>query len=203
VNATYRFERSLDLQMIKRHLRIFMAAVFAAFAALAIALLFRSYLVSDAIYFRRGTDASNTRATLLTFSGRVFLDIHQRDEPRLQAAHSTASSGWKYQKNSGVDWPLPKTDHAFLGFGWSHSTNVQNITGYVHEVFQLECPIGTPVLLSLVLAALTLRRSLMAPPGHCPQCGYDLRASVDRCPECGRVKPVQTESGRRVNPIEH
>jgi rubrerythrin len=28
-------------------------------------------------------------------------------------------------------------------------------------------------------------RALRYPPGHCPKCGYDLRASPDRCPECG------------------
>jgi len=47
------------------------------------------------------------------------------------------------------------------------------------------------ILLSLGSAIVVLHRRGKYPPGHCRKCGYDLRASKDKCPECGTdISPV-------------
>lgn len=41
--------------------------------------------------------------------------------------------------------------------------------------------------LLVVLSGLGALHRRHAPDGHCPTCGYDLRASTERCPECGSL----------------
>lgn len=43
------------------------------------------------------------------------------------------------------------------------------------------------ILPTIKLAVLSYRRRTVNRSEHCRQCGYDLRATPDRCPECGRV----------------
>jgi hypothetical protein len=57
---------------------------------------------------------------------------------------------------------------------------------------QLTIAPGWPVLISLILCSLwvmlVIRQRRLARDGnHCQNCGYDLRATPDRCPECGMI----------------
>jgi hypothetical protein len=60
---------------------------------------------------------------------------------------------------------------------------------------ELRVAAGWPILLALVVTSLSLsilvrQRRMAGSRRHCRNCGYDLRATPDRCPECGLVPPA-------------
>jgi hypothetical protein len=62
----------------------------------------------------------------------------------------------------------------------------------------LECHVGYTValtgLLPLTWTVAALRRRRRNVAGLCPACGYDLRATPERCPECGAAAAVQSQA---------
>ena len=58
---------------------------------------------------------------------------------------------------------------------------------YQRTITRVRVSLGVPLLAATVLPALWLTRRYLRrrPSGLCPKCGYDLRATPNRCPECG------------------
>jgi hypothetical protein len=81
-------------------------------------------------------------------------------------------------------------DHEFVRFlGFAYSYYVQR-SGMPCIFVDFEIPLWFPlVITSLPPIFWILNRRRLLEPGLCLACGYDLRATPDRCPECGTIPP--------------
>lgn len=81
----------------------------------------------------------------------------------------------------------------------SISINFMSFTGWY-----LQCPIGALLIVTMALPLFQLARALRrarvrrraVSGGCCLKCGYDLRASEGRCPECGTPMPKEMDPVR-------
>ena len=81
---------------------------------------------------------------------------------------------------------LPR--HESFGFEWTGLDFKSGMPGFIAIPYWA---IAIP-LAALCVWAILRRRSQRPRllPGHCRACGYDLRGSGGRCPECGRDSPA-------------
>jgi hypothetical protein len=97
-------------------------------------------------------------------------------------------SGTRFEVKRGVSmWPRLASE---MGFGAVHEDH--NGSGLHWGYWKLSVRPWLPVILLAVAPILWVRNQLRVfrarhanRIGLCPTCGYDLRASPDRCPECG------------------
>jgi hypothetical protein len=73
--------------------------------------------------------------------------------------------------------------HGFglAGFYWEHTSFAQQ----VDNIFAV--PDWFLMVVFLIAPIRWLRRPTWHTEGYCASCGYDLRATPDRCPECGKI----------------
>jgi hypothetical protein len=131
------------------------------------------------MHFRTCIISNNTDSISIE-SNRVFLEASSviADRPALARYHSSPPGPffvlWANDQSGRLGW---------LGFHYA-SWQSPVLTGWT---------IGLPHwLLALIAGALpgvrvagSARRRYRKSRGRCPKCTYDLRATPDRCPECG------------------
>lgn len=142
----------------------------------------RSYWVADSWDW----DIAGTRVSVGSVRGVVWWD-RIRFTPASQARYSRGP-GYHRQMVGGGRGNVAGPGWSFAGFRWVDS-HMNLRPGAITIVIQgLRIPDWGLVLASLILPGAWLIRSRSRrrnPPGLCRRCGYDLRATPDRCPECG------------------
>lgn len=140
----------------------------------------------------------------------VFASFPAMDE--LQAAdvrrQRPVQFRWLHTRTSAKSLEPPADSASRWGFMWSRRDASPDrdewiwASGTVSQAFRIDySPVQMAVpwwFLALLFSLLPARaawiwyRRRRHPPGYCSACGYDLRATPDRCPECGAITKVLT-----------
>ena len=140
----------------------------------SVVLWVRSHWVGDWLIWKRG---------------RVFWLASVAGQFRVGGGYSSNGDQFNYQRIP------PDTDFSEM---WPLSSEVIEFAGFAVDKkgsptwYKAAAPAWAVVVPSAVLPGIWLvkrRRRDLARPGLWPGCGYDLRATPDRCPECGRANP--------------
>ena len=154
---------------------------------------------TEALYWGRiadaGTELHASNWTLRSAHGLAYLELDDRRFSNPLPANLYSADGWPsigvprglaYGRGNIGRWPGSRWDS---GFGYLCSSQPVRPPVYLWQDYrQFTVPYWSLFLLTAALPTRFAIRSLRHrhKPGHCATCGYDLRASPDYCPECGR-----------------
>jgi hypothetical protein len=142
------------------------------------ALWVRSYRIGDAVGWPGETLAA-------TSEGRLYFSFIAERFANENPWRSVTV--WQWSDRTGRR-PVPRFE--FAGFAYTTIGTPAVSTSFAVPMWFL-------VLLFAIAPAVWIRRLLRSRrrrrAGHCPVCGYDLRATPERCPECGTERVLATD----------
>ncbi|MBC8106331.1 MAG: hypothetical protein H7Z14_07065 [Anaerolineae bacterium] len=181
-------------------------------ATLALILLALSAFGTGTMSF---PSADRQRAGFAGFqSGTAYFAWQSFLDGPTDATHMADITNWgkvtiRTQRGESVSGGMPSIDleSRFVGIGWTSEPIVQRLGMYEPSTqplsdsgrlfsgtfraryYGLKIPLIWIALLSFIYPAIIVRHRLLISRrlahGRCVQCGYDLRESPERCPECG------------------
>src|SRR4051794_20937887 len=172
---------------MKRRLLNLLTALSLLMCVAVTALLVRSYCVSDYVRrvgaVRHAGDIDLIEWAGTAWQGRVVVSGSSHRLPLSERFDAPFFRGWQWERQA-VDTGLPlaraPTVADRLGFRWE-APKTFGTKGSWGRRRPVPCALGAPAaLLGAVPAVRLYRRVRRQPPGHCPACGYDLRATPDR-----------------------
>jgi hypothetical protein len=133
-----------------------------------------------------GAETAGVQRALCSQDGRLWyayarsfaMDDPSRGQGRRTRWHAALaeSDDRPHQRLSAPAWLAPMLD-------WSQHTNASRELRYITVSY---VPLVAASAIGVLLAGRGLRlRRRRARRGLCEQCGYDIRATPQRCPECG------------------
>ena len=159
----------------------------------------RSYWTIEAVWW----NTAHSNLTIVSSRGYIFFHGYGEskygvillDRPGYGYISQSASyQGWPGYGNG----PGHGYDYSFFGFAFTTGgdSKVQTAggTSYTSPQWEIRIPAPAVALATAIMGTIIvrhLRRGRHA-VGCCQKCGYDLRATPHRCPECGAV-PTSAE----------
>ena len=194
---------------MKRFARIFLFAVRVTSVVLLVAIVaawVRSYFRLDIISLVRDEPMTAvwTRKIYAVRSsgGSIMLEYTRSDQPStpfiVQAMRKDA------QRRDGWNWDVASDSNGYLWRFAGPPRDIWHRLGFEAEEFRerkngdatiYHPSVTLPYWFAALLAGAaplqwhvaSIRHRRRSRVGHCPRCGYDLRATPSQCPECGLV----------------
>ena len=166
-----------------------LAAGTSAVLCVAVCVLWvRSYSVADVWGWGGRPDAN---VSVVSVYGRIWSEYIREIGFTGGATRPPGIQGYYAMPVSGDPFRSWEPTWSFCGFRWMESDplpgepipTVLRVLAVPHWALVL----ATGTLPGIWLVAWRRRHRRAPSPGRCASCGYDLRATPDRCPECGAV----------------